>query len=96
LREVGIRLALGARSNDVMRLILRQTLGPVAVGMVIGVAVAAAIVRLLQSVLFGVSPYDPLAFIGAPLLMLAIAGAAAFLPTRRAMRANPMSVLRAE
>jgi predicted permease len=95
-REVGIRLALGAASNDVMRLILRQTLAPVAVGMVVGVAVAAAIVGLLQSVLFGISPYDPLAFIGAPLRKLALAGAAAFLPTRRAMRANPMSVLRAE
>jgi predicted permease len=95
-REVGIRLALGAASQDVMRLILRQTLAPVAVGLIVGVAIAAAIVQVLQSVLFGVSPYDPLAFIGAPLLMLAIAAAAAFMPTRRAMRANPMSVLRSE
>jgi ABC-type antimicrobial peptide transport system permease subunit len=79
-----------------MRLILRQTLTPVAAGMIVGVAVAAVIVRLLQAVLFGISPYDPLAFIGAPLLMLAIAAAAAFMPTRRAMRANPMSVLRSE
>jgi putative ABC transport system permease protein len=66
------------------------------IGMFIGVAVAAAIVRLLQSVLFGVSPYDPVAFVGAPLLMVAIAAAAAFLPTRQAMRINPMSVLRSE
>ena len=89
-------MALGAGARDVQRLILRQTLRPVVVGMVIGVAVAAATARLLQSVLFGVSPYDPVAFIGAPLLMLAIAAAAAFMPTRRAMRVNPMSVLRAE
>jgi predicted permease len=95
-REVGVRMALGAGAGDVQRLILRQTLRPVAIGMVIGVAVAAATVRLLHSVLFGVSPYDPVAFIGAPLLMLAIAAAAAFVPTRRAMRLNPMSVLRAE
>lgn len=54
------------------------------------------LVRLLQSVLFGISPYDPVAFIAAPLLMLSIAAAAAALPTRRAMRLNPMSVLRAE
>ena len=89
-------MALGADARDVQRLILRQTLRPVAIGMSIGVAVAAATARLLQSVLFGVSPYDPVAFIGAPVLMLAIAAAAAFVPTRRAMRVNPMSVLRAE
>jgi predicted permease len=95
-REVGVRMALGASARDVQRLILRQTLRPVAVGLFIGVAVAAATARLLQAVLFGVSPYDSVAFIGAPLLMLAIAGAAAFMPTRRATRVNPMSVLRYE
>ena len=95
-REVGVRMALGADARDVQRLILRQTLRPIAVGLCIGVAVAAAAARLLHSALFGVSPYDPVAFIGAPLLMLAIAAAAALLPTRRAMRINPMSVLRSE
>jgi ABC-type antimicrobial peptide transport system permease subunit len=95
-REVGVRMALGAGARDVQRLILGQTLRPVAIGLSIGVAVAAATVRLLQSVLFGVSPYDPVAFISAPFLMLAIAVAAAFMPTRRAMRVNPMSVLRSE
>jgi hypothetical protein len=95
-REVGVRMALGANARDVQRMILRQTLRPVVVGMFIGVAVAAVTARLLQSVLFGVSPHDPLAFIGAPLLMLAIAAAAALIPTRRAMQVNPMSVLRAE
>jgi putative ABC transport system permease protein len=96
LREVGVRMALGAGVRDVQRLILRQTLRPVVIGMSIGIAVAAATARLLHSALFGVSPYDAVAFIGAPLLMLAIAAAAAFIPTRRAMRVNPMSVLRAE
>ncbi len=95
-REVGVRMALGAGEGDVQRLILRQTLRPVAIGMAIGVGVAAATARLLHSVLFGVSPYDPLAFIVAPLLVLGIAAAAAFVPTRRAMRVNPMSILRAE
>jgi len=95
-REVGVRMALGADGRDVQRMILRQTLRPVVAGMVIGVAVAAITARLLQSVLFGVSPHDPLAFIGAPLLMLAIAAAAALIPTRRAMQVDPMSVLRAE
>jgi predicted permease len=96
LREVGIRMALGADAADVQRLILRQTLRPVAFGMLIGVGVAAAAARLLESALFGVSPYDPVAFIVAPLLMLTIAAAAAFVPTRRAMHVNPMSVLRSE
>ena len=95
-REVGVRMALGAAAHDVQRLILLQTLRPVVIGMSFGVAAAVATGRLLQSVLFGVSPYDPVAFIGAPLLMLAIAAAAAFLPIRRAMRVNPMSVLRAD
>ncbi len=95
-REVGVRMALGADGRDVQRMILRQTLRPVVIGMVIGVAVAAITARLLQAALFGVSPHDPLAFIGAPLLMLTIAAAAALIPTRRAMQGNPMSVLRAE
>jgi len=95
-REVGVRMALGAAAHDVQRLILRQTLRPVVIGMSIGVATAVATARLLQSVLFGVSPYDPVAFIGAPLLMLAIAAAASFVTIRRATRVNPMSVLRAE
>ena len=89
-------MALGASARDVQRLILGQTLRPVAVGMSIGVALAAAMARLLQSVLFGVSPYDPVAFIGAPLVMLTIAAAAAFVPMRHAMRVNPLSVLRSD
>jgi putative ABC transport system permease protein len=91
-----VRMALGAEARDVQRMILRQTLRPVAIGMSIGMLVAAATARLLQSVLFGVSPYDPAAFIAAPVLMLAIAAAAALVPTRRAMRIDPVSALRAE
>jgi predicted permease len=95
-REVGVRMALGAGARDVQRLIAGQTLRPVAVGMSIGIVAAAAAARLLQSVLFGVSPYDPAAFVGAPVLMLAIASAAALMPARRAARVDPMSVLRSE
>jgi ABC-type antimicrobial peptide transport system permease subunit len=89
-------MALGAGARDVQRLIAGQTLRPVAVGMSIGIVAAAAAARLLQSVLFGVSPYDPAAFVGAPVLMLAIASAAALMPARRAARVDPMSVLRSE
>ncbi len=95
-REVGVRLALGAAASDVQQMILRQTLRPAAIGLAIGVALAAMTARLLRSVLFGVSPYDPLAFIGAPMLMLAIAAAAAFVPTRRVVHVDLMAVLRSE
>lgn len=95
-REVGVRMALGADARDVQRLMLRQTLRPVMIGMCIGVAIALVVVRLLRTILFGISPYDPVALIAAPLLMAAIAAAAAFIPIRRATRADPLAVLRAE
>jgi putative ABC transport system permease protein len=95
-REVGIRMALGAEARDVEHLILRQTMGPVAFGVLLGLAAAAVASRVLQSVLFGVSPFDPLAFIGAPLVLLAIAVTAALLPTRAALRIDPIATLRYE
>jgi ABC-type antimicrobial peptide transport system permease subunit len=95
-REVGIRMALGASARDVQRLILRQTLRPVAVGVLIGVAVAAGASRILQAVLFGISPFDPVAFVGAPVFLLAIALVATLLPTRAALRVDPMTTLRYE
>jgi putative ABC transport system permease protein len=95
-REVGVRMALGAGAHDVQGLILRQTLRPVVVGLLIGVVAAAATTQLFRAVLFGVSPYDSVTFIGAPLVMLAIAVAAAFVPTRRVMQVDPISVLRSE
>jgi putative ABC transport system permease protein len=95
-REVGVRMALGADARDLQRLILRQSLRPVALGIPVGVAAAAVIVRLLRSVLYGISPYDPVAFVAAPLLMLSVAAVAAFLPTRSAIRVHPISVLRSE
>jgi predicted permease len=95
-REVGVRMALGADADDVRRLIMRQTMRPIVVGVVIGIAGAAATARVFQSVLFGVSPYDPVAFVAAPALMVAIAAAAAFVPTRQAMQVDPISVLRSE
>ncbi|HYT68211.1 MAG TPA: ABC transporter permease [Vicinamibacterales bacterium] len=95
-REVGIRMALGASARDVQHLIIRQTLRPVAVGVLIGIAAAAAASRILQAVLFGVSPFDPVAFIGAPLFLLGIAVAATVLPTREALRVDPITTLRYE
>ena len=95
-REVGIRMTLGATTRDVQRLFLRQTLRPVAAGMVIGIAGAAAGSRILVNVLFGISPFDPIAFIGAPLFLLGVAAAAAVLPTREALKVDPMTTLRSD
>ena len=94
IREVGIRMMLGANARDVQRLILRQTLRPVVVGGVIGIAGAAAASQILQSVLFGVSPFDPIAFVGAPLFLLAVAAAAGILPARQALKRDPLTTLR--
>jgi predicted permease len=95
-REVMIRMALGANARDVQVLILRQTLRPVGLGIAIGVAAAAAAAKVLTSVLFGISPFDPIAFVGAPLFLVAVAVAASLLPTRQALTGDAMSALRAE
>jgi predicted permease len=96
LREVGIRMMLGARARDVHALILRQTLRPVAIGVVVGIGAAAAASQILTSVLFGVSRFDPIAFIGAPLFLLGVAAVASLIPARRATRVDPMTTLRYE
>jgi predicted permease len=96
VREIGIRMILGASAASVRRMILWQTLRPVVVGLVVGIAGAAAASQILQSVLFGVSAFDPLAFVGAPLLLLAVAAAASLSPARRVLSRDPMTALRYE
>jgi putative ABC transport system permease protein len=95
-RELGLRLALGARRGDVLRLVLRQGLGPVAVGIALGLAASAAVSRLLAGLLFGVGPADPLTFAGMALLLAGVALLAAYLPARQAMRLDPLAALRHE
>jgi putative ABC transport system permease protein len=95
-REVGIRLTLGATAHDVQQMVLRQTLRPITIGMLVGIAGAAAASRLLERVLFGVSPFDAAAFLGAPLFLFGVAAAAALVPTRQAVKIDPMTVLRYE
>jgi predicted permease len=95
-REVGIRLALGASAHDVVSLILRQTMRPVVAGALIGIGGAAAASQILQSVLFGVSRLDPIAFLGATVFLLGVAAAASLLPTREALRFDPVTILRYE
>ena len=95
-REVGIRLALGARRGEVVGLIVRESLKPVLAGMAIGLAAALAVTRLVAGLLYGVAPRDPLSIILAAAAMLTVALLAAALPARRASRVEPMTALRHE
>jgi predicted permease len=95
-REIGIRMALGARREALTGLFVRQGLGLAGIGVVCGVTVAFLIVRLMQSLLFGVSPTDPWTYAAATLSILAIAWMASYLPSRRAAAVNPVNALRAE
>jgi putative ABC transport system permease protein len=95
-QEIGIRMALGARRGDVLRLFLRQLIIPVSAGIGIGVGVAASSAQLLRNFLFGVGPLDPLTF-GIAILFVATVGCfAGFMPARRATKVDPMVALRHE
>ena len=95
-QEIGIRMAIGARASDVLLLVLRQGVGMALVGLAVGVAGALAVRQVLQSILVGVSPTDPLTF-GSVIGIIVVASCvAAYLPARRATRVDPIEVLRAE
>jgi len=96
IREIGIRMTLGADAREVRALILRQAMQPVAIGGLIGIAACAAVSQILKSMLFGLSAYDPVAFLAVPLVLLSIALAASYIPARRATRVDPMVALRYE
>ena len=93
-REIGIRVALGARTADIVSSVLRKGLITVAAGVAIGLAASFAVVRSLADLLFGVTPNDPAILAGAALLLFALAVAANWLPARRAARVDPMRSLR--
>jgi predicted permease len=94
--EIGIRMALGARGADVVRMVMKETMLLVAVGMAIGLGAALATTRLISTLLFGLSPNDPATIAAAALLMIVVAAFAGYLPARRASRVDPMSALRSE
>lgn len=95
-REVAIRLAVGARPDGVVRLLMSEGVRLVVVGAVIGLALSLAASRLLGALLYGVPSLDPVAFLAAPGLLMAVGATAAFLPARRASRVDPATTLRAE
>jgi putative ABC transport system permease protein len=94
--EIGIRVALGAQWADVMALVLRQSLILTAIGIAAGLAAAAALTRYLEGMLFGITPLDPITFVGVALLFAAVAAMAAFVPARRAANVDPNVALRCE
>jgi predicted permease len=95
-QEIGIRLAIGAQRRDVMRLVLGGGLRLVIAGVIVGLIGAAALTRLLQSMLFGVTAHDPLVFAGNAALLIAVATVACLVPALRATRVDPIVALRAE
>jgi putative ABC transport system permease protein len=95
-REMGIRIAIGAKRGDVLRLVLGQGARAAILGIALGIAAALALTRLMASLLFGVSAADPLTFLAVALLLTLVALAASYIPARRAMRVDPMVALRHE
>jgi len=95
-REIAIRLALGAQRRDILRMVLRQGLTLAAVGAGVGLVGALIVSHLMAGLLFGVSPIDPLTFIGVTLVLTAVALAASCIPAMRAMRVDPLVALRYE
>ncbi|MFN2564567.1 MAG: ABC transporter permease [Gemmatimonadaceae bacterium] len=92
--EIGIRVALGAQRGDVLGLVLRHGAVLTLVGVAVGVGAALWLTRLLRGLLYGVTPTDPISFVSVVALLLGVALAASYLPARRALRVDPMSVLR--
>jgi len=93
-REIGIRMALGARREDILRMFLRKGVALAAMGIVAGLVFSAATASLMASLLYGVRPHDPAVFLIVPLLLLAVAALASYLPARRATKIDPMFALR--
>jgi len=95
-REIGIRIAVGAPQGSVLWLVLRETLGMIACGVVLGVPAVLVLARLVKSVLYGLTPEDPLAISAAVVILMCGAAMAAYLPARRASRVDPIVALRYE
>src|SRR5262250_1809840 len=93
-REIGIRVALGARREDIQRMFLRKGVALASVGVVTGLVISASSAPVMASLLYGVRPHDGVVFLTVPLLLFAVAVLASYLPTRRAAKVDPLSALR--
>ncbi len=93
-KEIAVRIAIGAAAKDVKRMVLREGMSPVLMGVVVGLAASLAVNRILQSQLVGVSPYDTATMTGAPLILIVVALIACVIPTRRAVTIDPVVALR--
>ena len=94
IREIGIRMAIGARQSDISRMVMRRGMTLTAAGILAGLAASLGLSQLVRSQLFGVQPSDPVTIVAVLGLMAAVAGAAAYLPARRASRVDPVVALR--
>jgi len=95
-QEIGVRMALGAKQSDVLRMVLGDGARMTLVGVIIGVVAALVLTRLMASMLFGVKPTDPVTFVGVAAVLFAVALLACYVPARRAMNVNPVEALRHE
>jgi ABC-type antimicrobial peptide transport system permease subunit len=93
-REIGIRLALGAQKSELKWMFVRSALGLTAAGVGIGVVAASALTQALKSLLYGISPLDPLTYLAVPIVLVLSAALASYLPARRAASVNPIQALR--
>jgi ABC-type antimicrobial peptide transport system permease subunit len=95
-KEIGIRMAMGARPLQVTGMVLAETLVPAGAGVAMGVAGALGLTRLAEKMLYGVAPTDPVTFAGASLILISLSLLAAYVPSRRAARLSPIETLRCE
>ena len=95
-REIGIRIAIGARRADVLQMTVKQGLKLVGAGMMLGLLAAFLLTRVMASLLFGISATDPITFIGISLVILAVAILASYVPALRATKVDPIVALRAQ
>jgi len=95
-REIGIRMALGAKKSELSWMFVRSALVLTAIGTAVGLGAAAAVMRLMRTLLFGISPFDPVSFTVVPIVLAAAAALASYLPARRAAAVDPVEALRTE